>query len=199
MTRDHENLVATMSQIERYKEKVMKECEEADRDCKFSMFADTLVISSVRPSTLLSIWCHTFFLAMLRDGMPLRGAIAKGDFVHEGNLYGGAALTDAHELAESLDFAGCVLAPSAEELAAHNMFKLVNVPIKSVKGSSKCKMYVLQLADLELGEAASCRNAVRRSFEGHGKKIGPTVLSKFTNTVDVLLEEPIKPPDSPSL
>ena len=193
MTRDRESLVATIGQIKKNK-RTMKAFAEVDKNCTFSMFADTLVISSPSSiSPMFPVWCYAFFRAMLRSGMPLRGAIAKGDYFHDGNLYGGAALSDAHELAESLDFAGCILAPSAEDLAASksDWFRLISVPIK---GAGKCKMYVLRLADSDLADPALCRQAVRKSFEGFGKRITAGCLSKLTNTVEVLSEAAKKSP-----
>src|SRR5438128_938679 len=79
MTRDRENLIATTGRIKKHKETTMKDLSEVDKGCKFSIFADTLVISSPSPvSTTFTIWCQALFVGMLRGGMPLRGAIAKG-------------------------------------------------------------------------------------------------------------------------
>jgi len=44
---------------------------------------------------------------MFESGLPIRGAIAFGDFVFTAHVFAGLPILDAHELGNRLDLAAC--------------------------------------------------------------------------------------------
>jgi hypothetical protein len=142
---------------------------------------------------LLSVFARSLFSHMFARGMPVRGAIAKGDFYYKDNSYAGKPLNEAYEYANCLEFAGCVLTPSAEDLKEaefqsvlerHKLFTEVSVPLKNY---GKQRMYVLRQ------RVRPDRERVRQAFQRHGKSITPSVLPKLNNTVEVLRKVHVPP------
>ena len=131
-------------------------------NCELFSFGDSMIVfcagdfedSTLDSALQLPIYCRLLFQRMFNRGMPVRGAIAKGEFYFKGNSYAGQPLNEAYEYANSLEFAGCVLTPSAEDLIAEELevdsdskvvrkepdFREVSVPIKN---QGHQKLYVL--------------------------------------------------------
>ena len=163
------------------------------QNCEVRMFADSVLVfcfgetpDLTEEAALLEFAAYSRYLfeSMFKSGMPMRGAIAKGKFYSDSDFFAGRPINEAYEYSNSLDFAGCVLAPSAENLCVGHqfdtedyMFALLDVPLKT---QGKQKMFVLKHC------LAIDRCSIREAFEAHGKTIGPSVMSKFNNTVAIL-------------
>ena len=151
------------------------------------MFADSVIVFCTNGDAAFvdfAVYARHLFTKMFKKGMPMRGAIAKGTFFFESELYAGRPINEAVEYANDLEFAGCVLTPSAEDLCLGPHFEIedpvyaeLDVPLKS-KGRQK--MYILK-HDLPID-----RDYVRKAFQAHGKNIPPSVMPKFNNTIEVL-------------
>ena len=182
-------------------------------NCDLFTFGDSMIVfcagdsedSTLDSALQLPIYCRKLFTQMFNRGMPIRGAIAKGEFYFKGNSYAGQPLNEAYEYANNLEFAGCVLTPSAEDLVTENLeadpsstvlrvgppnFKKVSVPIKS---QGKQTLYVLTQ------RIKPTRERVLKAFQRHGKIVTPAVLPKLNNTIEVLGEvyDPVKIPMRP--
>jgi len=163
-----------------------------DHFCEHVIFSDSILIYSNTTSdpsaTLFTIFCISLVNGLFRAGYPVRGALASGDFyrdveVEQGSIcLAGAPIIEAYELAECLDFAGCVVAPSAERFfALKSLYFQYEVPIKC---RGKQGMFVLNaLADEEESRGIS-RQVVLEKFGAHNKRIGVDVLPKLNNTID---------------
>ena len=187
-------------------EKVVGALEEAIKDaealldrkqmdnCELFSFGDSMILfcaGNSEDETLttalmqLPIFARVLFSRMFKRGMPIRGAIAKGEFYFKDNCYAGKPLNEAYEFANSLEFSGVVLTPSAEDLIADGPefegsdpnYKDIAVPIK---GYGRQKMFVLKQ------RIKPDRAKIRDAFERHGKSIAPAVLPKLNNTLEVL-------------
>ena len=137
----------------------------------------------------LPVYLSALFRRMFVRGMPVRGAVAKGQYYFKERSYAGQPLNEAYEYANSLEFSGCVLTPSAEDLVQDPdseispegdlFFKEVSIPLKN-QGNQK--LFVLRQI------IRPTREEVVKAFQKHGKSITPAVLPKLNNTVRILEE-----------
>lgn len=94
------------------------------RQMKWFIFSDTIIQVSTfkkdeRPGSKYNKWL-TFLIAsltlnyrMLKFGLPLRGAIATGNFLFRKLCFAGKPIIEAYELANSLDLSACVITEEA--------------------------------------------------------------------------------------
>jgi hypothetical protein len=160
--------------------------------CKHVIFSDTILIYSNTTSdtsaTLFTTYCISLVNGLFRAGYPARGALASGEFyveVKQASIcLAGAPIVEAYELAECLDFAGCVVAPSAERFFdLKSLYFQYEVPIK---GRGKQRMFVLNAIVDEEERRGISRQVVLEKFVAHNKRIGVDVLPKLNNTIDFL-------------
>ena len=166
-----------------------------DHFCEHVIFSDTILIYSNTtsdPSALLfTLFCKSLVNGLFGAGYPVRGALASGEFYVEiepaSICLAGAPIVEAYELTNCLDFAGCVVAPSAERfLNVKSCYFQYEVPLN--KGHGKQKMFVLNpIADEEESQGIS-RQLVLDRFGSHNKRISVDVLPKFNNTIAFLEE-----------
>jgi hypothetical protein len=111
-----------------YREKVLKALKDKatyqrqyERTLHYAHFSDTFILYTPDESResfeTLSSAAGNFFVNMLYDGEPLRGAMTCGSFYadKDKSILIGTALIDAHEYAEKQDWIGYVLTPQAVE------------------------------------------------------------------------------------
>ena len=140
--------------------------------------------------------------AMFQEGLPLRGAIAFGDFVAKEYVFAGKPIIHAHTLGQSLDLAACAIHETAE-----NEFKALlavapewnnflneglplvryQTPIKNVQ--TKADLLLLNLAWPTLEGYSPLKDRihdlkgfVREQFLAHNKQVGNDVIPKLENT-----------------
>ena len=143
---------------------------------------------------------------MFEEGLPLRGAIAFGDFVFADHVFAGKPIIDAHTLGQSLDLAACAIHKTAEEEfkaliavapqwngSLNDGLELVRyqTPMKNVKRpevKAKEELFLLNLAwptlkgYTALKDRKDARSYVEEQFSAHNKQLGPEVASKVENT-----------------
>jgi hypothetical protein len=128
-----EEKVASINNTENIKSKI-----------KYFVFSDTFLFYSTTEEIQDYPWLMSlateFIEECFRHRFPMRGAISYGDitFRHNGRIIIGKAFVDAHYYAESQNWIGLVLTPSAtEELEKHELypachgFVLCDVPLKN--------------------------------------------------------------------
>jgi hypothetical protein len=159
-----------------------------DRDiCEHVIFSDTILIYSNTTSepsaTLFTSFCAILVNGLFWEGFPVRGALAAGEFFVEskqGSIsLAGAPIVEAHEVEECLDFAGCVVAPSAEPFLKQKCFPY-DVPIK---GFQKQRLFALNALSYSDDDREISRQIVLDKFGAHNKRIGVEVLPKINNTI----------------
>jgi hypothetical protein len=162
-----------------------------DQDiCEHVIFSDTILIYSNTTSepsaTLFTIFCASLVNALFWEGFPVRGALAAGEFYVDPKLgsisLAGAPIVEAHELEECLDFAGCVVAPSAEPFLSQKCFPY-DVPIK---GFQKQRLFALNALSYSDDGREISRQVVLDKFGAHNKRVGVDVLPKINNTITFL-------------
>lgn len=90
------------------------------------IFSDTIVLSIKFPPNPSEVWKKTAFNylinisgvlchAMFKEGLPLRGAITRGDFLRKGNCFAGKAIVDAYKLCNALNLSSVVIDPSLND------------------------------------------------------------------------------------
>ncbi len=194
---DFKTVIEVLQQAKTDAEKLISAARAATENLDYELFTfgDSMIVfcaiknelSPLEADRIFPIYLRSLFARMFNRGMPMRGAIAKGEFYFKDKSYAGRPLNEAYEYANSLEFAGCVLAPSAEDLvvdsnpdldlAEESYFKKVSVPIKN-QGSQE--LYVMKQS------VKANRQDIVKAFQEHGKSIMPAVLPKLNNTVQIL-------------
>ena len=126
--------------------------------------------------------------------MPLRGAISSGEY-HEsfefGPIYAGVPIIEAHEFANALEVSACVLTPSAERWIGitnpDQYVQRLSVPLKSI---GKQNMFVMK----PYRPVPFVK--VIKAFSAHEKVIGPAVLTKLNNTIELFAGVKIEETDA---
>jgi hypothetical protein len=96
-----------------------------------SWFSDTFILytedDSAESFAAIEIVCRWFMFSLLREKVPVRGAMSCGSFYADptNGIYLGDALLDAYELGENQDWLGFVLTPSTTA-----RLEELNLPIK---------------------------------------------------------------------
>lgn len=122
--------------------------------------------------------CALLFVQMFDQGLPLRGAISKGEIFKSGNIYAGWPIADARKYQEALDVSACVLTPDAERLTRNEsfgirFFKKLVVPLKH--GNAELHVLNRRPKGFHL-------NYVAEKFAAHKKGCPMEVLPKIANT-----------------
>lgn len=208
MTGDGKDIAKIVSLVRETQMAVDKACNEVNSNNPINIeslfFGDSIVLfiwGDDSAKWFVFPFAVGIFQQMFQKGMPARGAISKGRFCKNGGIYAGPPLNEAVELSGRLEFAGCVVAPSAEnwwnaERAEHQLlgleagdFKLLNVPLKPLQRCSCAEMQREYKTVLVLTHKLDVSpDAVRVAFERNGKKIEGSVVNKLENTIQVLLE-----------
>jgi hypothetical protein len=194
-------------------EKIKKMLEKAERDltsascsCEHFLFGDSIILFfGGKPQNCwpyVALFCQQIFRGLWDKGIALRGAIAKGvwyrDRIAECYGYAGKPIVEAHRYAEILDFAGCVLTPSAEDLTEIPVNFAIEVgaePLCFSQREVQIKQIGKQKLFLLLPKGPITRDDVRKRFQSFNRRIGSATLSKFNNTVALMSSEGAsKPP-----
>lgn len=138
---------------------------------------------------LFAAGCAGLCVGLFEEGLPVRGAIAKGEFFIEQTCFAGKAIVEAYEFANTLELSGCVIVPTAESEFAgssdplHTLFPYL-VPLK---GNQKQNLLTLNLCfGLLVKDSDDSRQFTITQFSRHNKNIGPEVVGKLNNTVHFL-------------
>jgi hypothetical protein len=137
---------------------------------------------------LFAAGCAGLCGELFEAGLPARGAIAKGEFFIEQTSFAGKAIVEAYEFANSLEFTGCVIVPTAEiEFAGIsdplNLLFPYPVPLK---GNQKQNLLTLNLCSLLVINSDNSRQFTIEQFSRHNKNICPETVGKINNTVSFL-------------
>jgi hypothetical protein len=140
---------------------------------------------------------------MFESGLPLRGAIAFGEFIFTGHVFAGVPVLDAHELENRLGLAACVAHQTAvDELKAlqatapewnywdgHHLVHY-RTRLKGAGAESDESLLNLAWPTLEgytpLKARRDLAKNVHEMFIEHGKVMEPGAATKAQNTVDFL-------------
>ena len=162
------------------------------------VFADTILVHfAIEDSEFRSLatefftsFCREIMARLFTNGLPLRGAIAVGDYFIQDHCFAGKPIMEAYELSNNLHLAGCALASSARAPFLTNkgsaaMFFEYPAPLKrcSKKELRKdCAMLNFRPA-FNGGDLADTRSFVQKQFGAHKKPIGTDVQEKIDNTL----------------
>ncbi|MCC6823353.1 MAG: hypothetical protein IT579_21695 [Verrucomicrobia subdivision 3 bacterium] len=145
-----------------------------------------------RGTLFFAVFCAELMTHLFQKGLPTRGAIASGDFIARSKnnrvTLAGQPIVDAHELASSLELAGCAIVPSSEAEAlfgsAREFAQLYQTPIKN---SPACELHLLRYCFRNFDEENSIsRKKIIECFEAHKKGLNPNSLGKLNNTIHFL-------------
>lgn len=159
---------------------------------------------TAQAATFLVTAC-VFQRIMFEEGLPVRGAIAFGEFIFVDHAFAGKPIIDAYKLGHSLNLAACVLHETTE-----NEFKALIVAAPEFKGflgeglqlvryrtpvkdvTKKLNLLCLNLVwptlkgYTPLKERTSLRRYVLEQFSAYNKQVGPNEDSKIENTEEFL-------------
>jgi hypothetical protein len=167
------------------------ECLFDEDICEHVIFSDTILIysntTSQASATLFTCFCASLVNGLFWEGFPVRGALAAGEFYvgpKPGSIsLAGVPIVEAHEVEECVDFAGCVLAPSAEPFLNQKCFPY-DVPMK--KRFQKQRLFALNALSYSDDDREISRQVVLDKFGAHNKRVGVEVVPKITNTIAFL-------------
>ena len=163
--------------------------EGRDRSKRPEQAAAFLVVASI------------FERLMFEEGLPVRGAIAFGDFIVVEHVFAGKPIVQAYTLGESLDLAACAIHPTAESefetlltIAPHESTFLADgmhlvrypAPRKAVKTDLELLRLNLAWPTLTgykpLKDRKDPRRYIQDQFSAHHKQVGQEAISKVENT-----------------
>lgn len=146
-------------------------------------------------------FCVRLNVLLFTNGLPVRGSIEKGIYFKQKRILAGSPLINTYKLSESLLFAGVVLTLKTEAQIGDSDFgksildlftAQVKVPTKSGKITLSClKHSELHTAN---GELIELRHYVYKYFSQYDKEVADTILDKFENTIDFLMDSKIHSP-----
>lgn len=184
---------------------------EVQNSCRHLIFSDTIVISVTHPEDASQKWQRAalayicMFSArvagvMFMNGLPVRGAIAKGSFVSVESCLAGSAVVSAYRLCSELDYSGVVLSEDISKVynTEHRpLFKSKNgkftpTYLSPLKGATEKHFqnlnWVTMLHESYRTELLSdISGTVHRSFWGHNKDIPLSADRKLSNTIKAVL------------
>lgn len=193
LIREHEELISRMTRL---------------------VFADTVLLAqTLTPTTdpaiflreimpflaTASLLCRRFF----DEGLPLRGAVALGEFVIQEHCFAGDAILRAHRKGHRLNFSGCGIedetgrafvgaiqhcSPYSEKRVAPPYRRLLYPAAAPCKSGDE-QMLLLRWGDPfdEWGKLPEdLAQYVEELFQAHKKHVGPTVKVKMENTTRML-------------
>lgn len=165
--------------------------------CEHVVFSDSiLVYSSFNKSRdqatsagMFASYCSGLITELFWAGLPVRGALALGDYFVENHMgsvcLAGRPIIEAYKLADCVDLAACVVAPSAEPMFTSGPgFFEYPVPLKGRKE----KMIMLNHYASSWAERELSREVMMKMFGAHNKHVDIEVLSKVNNTLEFLRE-----------
>ena len=148
------------------------------------VFGDSIfVFAPFQCVNVFTSYCRMVFWKAFEAGMPLRGAISGGEYFESfkfGPVYAGIPIVEAHEFSQALEVCACVLTPSALRWVPitkpdERVQKLL-VPFKDGKRQN---LFVMKPY-----HPVSSVN-VLKAFSAHEKPIGPAVVAKLNNTIEL--------------
>jgi hypothetical protein len=164
--------------------KARNNAREAGQFVSIHVFGDSIFVFAPLNVTAFMSYCRMVFWKSFEAGMPLRGAISGGDYFESfefGPIYAGLPVIEAHEFSNALEVSACVLTPSAERWLPitdpDEDVQRLSVPLKNVG-----KQNLLVMKPYHPVPAVK----VIKAFSAHDKPIGPAVLAKLNNTVELL-------------
>jgi len=138
-------------------------------------------------------------------GLPVRGAIAYGEFYISENNFAGKPIIDSYVQAQKLNFSGCALTVQCGELMlakiakwsdllqndTFKMFDGLLVPYSApLKGSSYKRLLLVDWLNNSVKNASDIPQDIGQyintAFHDHNKEIDDTVISKIENTERIL-------------
>lgn len=187
------------------------------RTITWVVFSDTLLLlcpfdESLSSADVVRRWYAVILSAqvlskhMFEEGLPLRGCISYGQFIHEKNCFAGKTILEAYEFAEALPFAATVIQPAAfdalqgaaepyalrQDLTAKLLlmasFAEYGVEVKEAVRQLQTLNFlvVTGIARVPSAWIGNCREIVLRSFTRHHKTLGEKELAKAENTTTFL-------------
>lgn len=182
---------------------------------KWLVFSDTILLTCAcderdAPNIKAAKWAGVIYASviLMRDmfeyGLPLRGAIATGEYMVRETCFAGRPIVEAYLLSQDLDVAACVMTPDAyrqahdvsthpgemKNLSLHlpAMFFEYPVPLKDGRIKELQTLNILgigpdwfrKFVEGDIGQI------VRSSFEGHGKTVLPQCERKVKNTEQLI-------------
>jgi hypothetical protein len=172
---------------------MLRELEQAESTfgglVKTFVISDSILITLpiAKKAPVLPWFCSRIMFGLLLEGLPVRGAIAAGEFYvqQEPNkiIFVGQPIIDAYELAASMEIAACAVVPSSEsKILGHSRanFERYKTPLKN---RTSCDLYLLKY---EIENCPFSREEIIKSFEAHKKHLDPDSYSKFNNTIEFL-------------
>jgi hypothetical protein len=142
---------------------------------------------------------------MFEEGLPVRGAIAFGDFIVVEHVFAGKPIVQAHTLGQSLNLAACAIHPTAESefktlltIAPHedmlqaDGLPLVRYPLPTKTSKTDSELLCLNLAwptlpgYKPLRDRTDLRRYIRNQFSAYGKQVGLDAIQKEENTEKLL-------------
>lgn len=128
------------------------------------------------------------YRTMFEHGLPLRGAIAFGEFAVAGRCFAGKPIVEAYKVGHDLNLSAIVLTIGAQTEAQKipNVKRLLEVttfdflvPRKILQPNKIMTLYPTFSQNPYQGDI---RQLIVDSFSKHGKDIGPDVVPKVENT-----------------
>ena len=192
-----------------------------DNDTNWLIFSDTILLTlaynnedSIREKYnkwMLFMWLSVYLnMDLLLSGLPLRGAIAFGNYAIRENCFAGQPIVDAYELTQELDLSASVFTESAENesdkiyssveevLTSANaesspslmreFFTDYLVPLKNKESSKLRTLDYLKFTSPKYtnDEMKDVRQFVLEQFWKHDKDIPESAQSKVDNTEQFL-------------
>jgi len=179
------------------------------------LLSDSVLLTATQPRARFNsedrLWEWFLFLLecrqlmdwMVKNGLPLKGAIGYGEYFLKRSCFAGKPILDAFRLADNLDIAGCAFVPNAwseveealkkgdEQIA--NFIKSISfkyeVPLKvgcsNVSPFKKDKSESLTMVAFTLPDdwKGNVREKVQKAFTAYNRRIAGKVKTKFENTV----------------
>jgi hypothetical protein len=140
-------------------------------------------------AALFAAGCAGLCIELFTEGLPVRGAIASGEFFVEAACFAGKAIVEAYEFANALELSCCVIVPTAEAefVGVSDPLKLLFPHSVPMKGNQKQKLYTLNLCfSLLVKGSEDPRQFTIEQFSRHSKNINPDVIAKLNNTIHFL-------------
>lgn len=169
-----------------------------------SSYDESCVVSKPLQAFAFLVTASVLERMMFEEGLPIRGAIAFGDFIFVRNIFAGKPIIDAHNLGQSLDLAACAIHPTAEiefktlitiapdmencfDDGPTGLRHVVRYPTPIKKDKVELQL-LLNLAWPTLKEypplkdRTNPRRYIEEQFSAHNKKIGANEILKVENT-----------------
>lgn len=164
---------------------------------KHLVFSDSILIyapvetSEPLVTCFFVSFCREILARLFDNGLPLRGAIAVGEYYVEDYCFAGKPIVEAHELGDLLQLSGCALAANARKhiLGDKESAEIFFEYPAPLKGGEKEDLFMLNFRPSFSREAlADTRSFVEHQFSAHKKPKGDGVDEKIHNTVAFLEE-----------